>query len=124
MRFMKLKEPWWGAWSKFGWEKGTPGFGLKADEVESALGDIIEVQTRGEAYRLDALTIVEECTKHNWTYTARNNTRLYVMPQSAFTQVYKNQLDESFTCCSLVNVPAGTTMRCPVCMEMCVTEAE
>jgi hypothetical protein len=31
-------------------------------------------------------------------------------------------MDESLTCCTSVNEPVGTVMRCPVCMENCVTE--
>lgn len=123
MILIKLREPWWGAHSKFGWEKGVAGLGLNSEEVDAASGEMIEIQTRGEAYRIKADDVIDMCTKNNWTFTAKNNTVLYVVPQNKCTQVFKNQLDESFTCCCVVNVAPGTTMRCPVCKENCVTEA-
>ena len=50
-----LKEPYWGAWKKYGWDYGTPAYSLKESTVKNAIvceNDIV-VEYKGVKYKLD-----------------------------------------------------------------------
>lgn len=50
-----LKEPYWGAYKKYGWEYGTPAYSLKHSTVKNAIlceNDIV-VSYKGVNYKLE-----------------------------------------------------------------------
>lgn len=83
---MKIREPWWGAWSKFDWPHGTWGVGLKKDEVDMAAKtaeSILRVQVVRfkKEYDIDPRK-VQEYAQTNDTHHIAKGVKLYVVPHT------------------------------------------
>lgn len=83
---LKIKEPWWGAFKRFGWPKGTWGVGLNKRDVDAAAksDDLVDLHIWKfkTVYRTSAKAIQEYAKGHNTLYTARAGTQLYVIPST------------------------------------------
>lgn len=88
---IKIIEPWWGAWSKFGWGEKIPGIGFKANLVDTLakMHEKITVTIGMDKteYEIAAVTIQNLAKKYKSTYLARFGTPLYVIPQNALKKI-------------------------------------
>ena len=52
---IKLREPYWGAWKRYGWEKGVPAYSIKKSLLLEAINQDQEVivEYKGASYRLN-----------------------------------------------------------------------
>lgn len=84
-KLIKIREPYWGAWKKYGWEKGRWGIGLKADVVDEVAGVNgilrIEIGKVNETLKIKAKVVQHFAKENNTEFTAKNKTRLYVIPK-------------------------------------------
>lgn len=82
---IKIKEPWWGAWKQFGWEKGTWGVGLKKLAVEQALkaGEVIDINVWKfkTTYHVQPQAVIDYANQHKTGHLAKG-TLLLVVPSS------------------------------------------
>lgn len=80
-----IKEPWWGAHTKFGWAKGTWGVGLNKRDIDfAALKDEwidLAIWKFKMTYRVSARAIKDYATEHKTTHVAKG-TVLYVIPST------------------------------------------
>lgn len=92
---VKIKEPWWGAFKKFGWPQGTWGVGLNKREVDAAatqnkMLDIHIWKFKGIFY-VPAREVQAYAKEKNTMYTAKAGTRLYVVPSSILGDINDHQ---------------------------------
>ncbi len=83
---IKIQEPYWGAWQKFGWAKGIWGVGIAVNEIEKAIVKkepiIITIHGFKEKYQISPTTVKNYAEKNNTKYLAMFNRELYVVPQT------------------------------------------
>lgn len=80
---INVKEPWWSAWQKFGWEKGMWGVGINAKDIQIAqeLGEDIHLAVGKKSYLVKPDRVKEYAETNNTKFRARWNTTLYVVPE-------------------------------------------
>ncbi len=80
---IQIREPWWSAWQKFGWEKGIWGVGINSKDIEAAidLGEDIELFIGKTGYTVVPTEIKNYARTNNTIHRARYNTILYVVPE-------------------------------------------
>lgn len=80
---IEIREPWYSAWQKFGWPKGTWGVGIKAKDVQVAqeLGEDIHLAVGKKSYLVKPTRIKDYAETNNTKFRARYNTVLYVVPE-------------------------------------------
>lgn len=82
---IKINEPWWGAWKKFGWALRTWGVGINKKDVESAItnGQLLQIHIRKfkRAYEIDPVKVKEYSQEHKTQFLAKYDTILYVVPE-------------------------------------------
>lgn len=84
-----IKEPWWGAWVKFNWEADTPGIGISEDLLKYASANkrklkLTYYKNRSFKYLITPRQFMLTATACGGEYIARNKTKLYVIPVTAF----------------------------------------
>ena len=88
---IKIKEPYWGAWKKYGWAKKTWGVGFSVAKVNKAikLGEKIEVNIWKfkTNYIVDPKKIKDFATSTDTIFEARQKTKLYVVPYMLLEEV-------------------------------------
>ncbi len=60
----KIKEPYWGAWKRYGWDKGVWGVGLNLHRIKKA-------KDQG------AKEVIVQTNNQTYTVTIRSLTRLF-----------------------------------------------
>lgn len=86
-----LKEPYWGAWKRYGWEKGVEGYGVDIDIVREAIKNLDKIEIRYDeiAYQVSGKKIkkfyVEATIKP--IFTARAGVKLIVIPRTLLTKL-------------------------------------
>lgn len=73
-----IKEPYWGAWKKYGWNKGEWSVGLDKDQVDKMdERETARVETRGERYLVKIADVkkspIEEVRWGKKLYIVREN---------------------------------------------------
>lgn len=89
---INLKAPYWGAWKKYKWTKGVEGLGLKEETLKKALREdstIVFKIARYGTYKIRPVKASLAVNTFKSYYTARDNTRLAVIPRSACTKVIR-----------------------------------
>lgn len=83
---LALREPFWGGWKKYGWTKGVEGIGINEKLVDLAISQFkrILVKYKYGDYEITGTKAKREAEKYKSYYVARDNTRLYVIPRTAF----------------------------------------
>lgn len=58
---IKLHQPYWGAWQKYGWDQGVEGYGVDVEKVKEAHrnGENIEILYHGKTYTVSPKKINE-----------------------------------------------------------------
>ena len=84
-----LRQPFWGAWKTYGWEKGIEGFGISAFVLNKAknFDKIIQVKYKYGNYEIAWTKCYDFIRKQNCQFTAREGTILYIFPRTLFTRV-------------------------------------
>ena len=88
---IKIIEPWWGAWKRFGWKKQTWGVGINKSDVESAIRmdedlDLFVWKFKTK-YRVDPRKVKEFAESTGAKFRAKFDTLLYVVPQTMLAEV-------------------------------------
>ena len=81
---IKIEEPWWGAWKKFGWADKIWGVGFKKKMVLKAIEKKEKIKVKiwkfKETYEISPVTIRNYARKNRTIHLARHNTVLYIVP--------------------------------------------
>lgn len=95
--FVRIQEPYWGAWKKFGWAKGIWGVGFKAKDIDKAIKSKEQLEVTiykfKDTYKISPVTVRNFAEKNNCTYTARHGTKLYVVPNTKLKKVTNGESD-------------------------------
>lgn len=81
---IELRQPFWGAYKEYGWEKDVEGFGIKASLVKTALlaqKKLMIVFKYGK-YEIAPNKVFDIVREYKSEFTARNGTLLYVVPRT------------------------------------------
>lgn len=89
---LKLNEPWWGAWQRFGWEKGTEGYSINEKAVIYARDNKkkILIKNKYGNYEISA----KKAITTSMPVSARNGTELLCIPRTALKKIPK-PIDDS-----------------------------
>jgi len=83
---IKIKEPWWGAYKRFGWDNKVWGVGLNKKDVDVAAIHGIDLEVHvwkfKIKYLISAKEVIDYSTEHKTIFTARAGTKLYVIPST------------------------------------------
>jgi hypothetical protein len=90
-RKLQLKDPYFSAWKKFGWAKGTWGLGISVRFLQSAglEGDDITVvyETTTQVHQWNAkISDLREFTKKQYPEYVAGQTPLIVFPVTIFSE--------------------------------------
>jgi hypothetical protein len=85
---MKLSEPFWSAYQRYGWKKKVEGYGISEKLVRLALKNnkkiIVKYKGKYEISPERAISIYKD---YSSSYTARNRTRIIVVPKNKFRKL-------------------------------------
>ncbi len=84
---LRLREPFWSAWQRYGFERGVEGYGLGVEALALARekGKKIKIVVKKYGtYEFNPTDIMMERYGKN-TFTARDHKRLLVIPRTACT---------------------------------------
>ena len=83
---IRIQEPWWGAWKRFGWAKGIWGVSFSKKVVDKAIKDkeklFVHIWKFKTRYIISPVTVKNYAQKNNTENKARHNTILYCVPQT------------------------------------------
>lgn len=82
-----IKEPYWSAWKRYGWERLTAGVGISKNYVDKKHQDremiyltLGKLGDKDAVYSIHPDEVMKIKDKYNSVYVARENTTLYVVP--------------------------------------------
>ena len=82
---IRIQEPWWSCYKKFGWAKGIWGIGIDAKKVNLAIKRKesleLKIYTFPETFVVSPVTVKNYAEKNKTTQMARG-TKLYIIPQT------------------------------------------
>lgn len=94
-----IHKPWWGAWKKFGWEKGIPGIGVNHKLVNDAFGNqeklYFQIGDNPTVYEIPGTTILRYYIKNKTKYKARKGVLLYVFPRNLLRKVIEDDKEDN-----------------------------
>lgn len=84
---ISLKQPYWGAWKKYGWDHGVEGYGVDMKKVKEAMktGENIEVSYQRQTYTVPVSKLVkfyEESPIKPVFHTNRGGVTLFEIPRT------------------------------------------
>lgn len=82
---LTLRQPWWGAYKQFGWDKGVPGFGIAKDKLESY--DEVEVSFQGNKYKITSQEALRIAQQYNSYFVTKSGVKLVSIPKTAFKSI-------------------------------------
>lgn len=93
-----LREPFWSAWQKYGWENKEPGYGISVTLIQAAhkkKKKIVAVYN-GVSYEISPVTINNyyKISTPKPVFEARGGIKLVVVPQSKFMAVKRFKAEE------------------------------
>lgn len=90
---IKIQEPWWGAWKKFGWADGIWGVSISKDRVEKAIENkekiILNIWKFKRKFSVSPITVKNYAQKNKTQNLARMNRKvlLYCIPQTLLREI-------------------------------------
>jgi len=92
---ISLREPFWGAYQKYGWTDKVEGFGLSSDLINKAikLKKKIKVKYKYGEYEITPEKAISLKDKYTSIFLARNGTILYVIPRDGFKKIVKEEIE-------------------------------
>ena len=82
---LSLRQPWWGAWKQFGWDKGIPGFGIAKDKLDTY--DNIEISYQGNKYLISSREALELSQQYKSYFVTKTGVKLVSIPKTAFKSI-------------------------------------
>ncbi len=82
---LTLRQPWWGAWKQFGWDKGVPGFGIAKDKLMT--NDMVEVHLNGLKYLISSQEALQLAQRYNSYFVTKTGIKLVSIPKTAFKSI-------------------------------------
>lgn len=83
---IKIREPYWNAYAKYGWDSGVEGYGVDIKKVKQArlTGEVIEIQHKKARYVVPVETVVEFYKTSPITplFIAKKGVRLVQIPRT------------------------------------------
>ena len=89
---IRLREPFWSAWQRFGWEQNDPGFGI-GDKIIDYLKDnkkTLHVIYKDSTYKISMKKINKVIDTYYPYFSTNSGVRLLVIPRSHFTRIAIN----------------------------------
>lgn len=94
---IKIQEPYWGAFKRFGWAKGIWGIGLARKDIYKAIINkervYIKIYKFKDEFDISPITVRNYALKNKTMYKARYNNWLYVVPSTLLGK-YKIKKEE------------------------------
>lgn len=89
--FIRLREPYWSAWQKYGWERGVEGLGISQEVINRCIENKKKLRVRVAKYATYEIsyTKLQLQASSNRRYLARDNRVVYVLPRTAFEKIVK-----------------------------------
>lgn len=91
MDIVHIAEPYWGAWSKYGWERPIPGIGLSEKVIKShaITKEPIRVTIGKDPtiYQISIVTALNLAKKYKSIRTVRYGVKVAIVPQNKFLRV-------------------------------------
>ena len=86
---IRLNEPYWGAWKKYGWPRGIEGFGLSRELLDRAIAENkwIMISFPYGRYEITGKKAMKYAEKYKTSFRARADVTLFVIPRSACTRL-------------------------------------
>lgn len=87
-----IRQPFWGAWTKYGWQKGDWGIGLNKDRIDK----LAEKNENAivKYYKSDWKVIEAKKVQKYPLYKVDFNTLLYIVKKSALKEINKIDLSD------------------------------
>lgn len=85
----KIREPYWGAWQRYGWDKGVWGVGLNLRRLKRAKDKGIKqvlIKTQGKTYQVSMLTLTR-LFRSDRPVEVKRNTQLMVVPKTKLEEL-------------------------------------
>lgn len=83
---IKIKEPWWSAWKKFGWANNLWGVGLKKVDVDYAITEKkllkITIWKFKKSFVVDPQKVKKYSQENKTQFLAKYGVLLYVVPET------------------------------------------
>ena len=83
---IKIREPYWNAYAKYGWDSGVEGYGVNIELIKKArsTGDMIEINYKKTRYIVPVETVVEFYKTSPITplFIAKKGVRLVQIPRT------------------------------------------
>jgi len=79
-----IKEPYWSAWQRYGWEKNIPGIGINTKEFRGEGNMEIRIGKDKRVYMIDREAARDIVRRYNSFFWAKT-TKLAVLPQSSLS---------------------------------------
>lgn len=99
MTILKINEPFWSAWKKYGWTPKVPGIGIKKEfiqKMEKEGGTIfVRIGKEKQVWQISTTKAINLAKKHNSVYHARRGVTLYVIPQDALEKATTDEKTDS-----------------------------
>lgn len=94
---VRLREPFWSAWKKYGWTEGIEGFGINVKVIDKAVSMKRKLKV---SYKYGIYTISTEKAqnlhkKYGSSFKTRSVT-LAVLPRSEFDRVPTEKIEEEY----------------------------
>lgn len=86
---MRLKEPYWSAWRKYGWEPDTYGYGLSKNLIRTAdlLDKKIAIHVDNAFHEATTKKLIDYYKENKTDYEAKRETPVIVFPYTLFKKV-------------------------------------
>lgn len=86
---INLREPYWGAWKKYGWEEGIEGFGVRESLINVARMSKkkLLISFKYGDYEITPTLAEKVVKKYKSIFIARDNTKLVVIPRNRCKKV-------------------------------------
>lgn len=111
---LRLRDPWWSAWQRFGWIEGTEGYSISEEALAKAreLKKKILVKNKYGDYEITA----SKASRYlNCKFTAREGTALICIPRDAFKKLPSIEeepaVDLTVSLGKMVGTPAWEDLR-------------
>jgi len=84
-----LREPYWSAWKRYGWQQGVEGFGVSKEAVDYAIEKKKHLQVhvmKYGTYDINPKKLKRTATVQRF-FIPRDKKPIYVLPRFAFSRV-------------------------------------
>jgi hypothetical protein len=85
---LTLKEPYWGAWNRYGWEHGVEGLSISESSIFKAMALKKKIKIKVIKYGTYEITANKAYSiGSKYKFRARDGTRLFCLPRTELDRV-------------------------------------